>query len=405
MIWSILTVSSRLFISFGMFYILSQSLEISEFGQITYLITISVIFYLIIDYGYNLKLSRDCVGCTDTVLGEKVKNSLIVKSINFVISLLLVFYIEGESYLLFLLVLGQYLNSIGSTVFPILRANQDFKSEAKVVILNNSITIFSFFLLLFVFGFKPELAFAYSIILGKTLLVLIAFIYFYNKVKFPKSINVKKIKEHYNLGLAFFIHASVGFLYINVDTILTEKFLTYTDVGLYQMVMKVLIGSCILNDVMVNYFLPKMTLIAKSSSQSSFKNVTFKYWSWFTGIGIVVSIVFFLTIFYLSPIIFSPHFNYDFWFSITMASIVFLRYFGVMPGILLTILDFQNARVFGGLAALIVLVFCSVFLAQELGITGIAVSSLCAHLVINVIYVYALKIKVKRESFLSQQTN
>lgn len=405
MLWSILTVFSRLLINFGMFYLLSQSLNIHDFGQITYAITVSIILGLFIDYGYNLKLSRDAVECSNCELEEKISRLLAVKILNFILVLIIVSTLTQLSYIFIILISAQFLNSVGGTIFPIARARGLFKLETKLVFSNNILIFLTFLSFGLIDDFKLSLAFALSILIGKVYLLLNSYYYYKHKVGCKVYLTFNGVLREYEKGVSFFIHASVGFLYINVDTVMAEYYLDFESVGLYQMMMKVLVGICILNEVMVNYYLPIMTRSYKQAIKSSFRGGIARYWLNFSVIGLIASLLFFFVIHYFSPYIFSPDFNYGFMFSLIMSLVVLLRYIGIVPGMLLTIVNFQSARVFGGVLALIVLVVSSVCLVGDFGLTGVAISSLLAHVMINAVYILALKFKVRNVDFSYQKNN
>jgi len=389
-LYSAITILSRLVSGLFIFYFLAIYLRVEDFGRVTYFFTVAVIIGLLIDYGYNLKLSRDAVSKKGS-LPELIGTALLVKSINALLSLLflvlLSFYFSldnTEVLLLFLFVLSQFIQSLGFTLYPLLRADGHFKKESKLAIINN-LTVFFVFIVIVQFEALSLYAMAIGFICGRCI-VLIAFL----KNEYFKAalFNIKLLKKEYTLCFSFFCHAALGYLYFNLDTVLIRDFVSFSEVGKYQGAMKFVLAATIMGEAITNVYVPKM-ICEGFKDNRIILSFHFRVIRQMIVIGLLAGAGFFLIALYGTEIILGSDYIVSWVVILPLAIVVFLRYVGVYFGMLLTIVNKQTTRVIAGVAALASLIISVQLFGKDYGIAGAALASLIAHITIISIYVYS----------------
>ncbi len=405
MVWSTVSVASRLLVTFGIVWVLSRIVELSDFGVATYQYAVAVIASLVIDYGYNLSLSRDLVEPKNR--SQLVWRAIYFKTILAVSSLLTsaILVAGSEYWFSFLLLIAAHsLNVVGATLFPYLRARGEFSRESKYVLANNLISAAGFTLMILI-GVHGVLAFALSLLLGKTCLCASALWYFLKE--YPDRLQTAgAIFSVLRKNFAFFMHAAAGAAYINIDTVLVKEMLGYESVGLYQAAMKVLLAMCVFSDVMNNVFLPAVTRQWNRPGQFANRISNAVIWVSFSLAGLLAALCYYFVLISLMPSVFGSEFVYSPLFALCMAGVLLLRFFGIFPGIVLTVAGHQGARVVGGLLAILALVLSIHFLVPRYGLEGVAMSCLAAHIAVNFVYFGgAIRVLARREEVRKVSSN
>ena len=390
LLYSVITILSRLVSGLFIFYFLAIYLKVDDFGRVTYFFTVAVIVGLLIDYGYNLKLSRDAVS-KKGMLPELIGIALCVKSINALLSFLFLFLLSvhfsldgNEILLLSLFVLSQFIQSLGFTLYPLLRAEGKFKKESKLAIINN-LTVFFIFIAAVQFELLALYAMAIGFICGRSL-VLIAFI----KSDYFKqaTFNFKLLKKEYAICFSFFIHAAVGYLYFNLDTVLIKDFVSFEEVGKYQAAMKFVLAATFLGEAITNVYVPKM-INEGFKDNRIILSFHLKVLKQMVGLGLLAGVGFYSLALYGTEFILGAEYAVSWFVILPLAFVVFLRYVGVYFGMLLTIVNKQITRVVAGVVALFTLIICIELFGANHGIAGAAYASLIAHITVMLIYVYS----------------
>jgi O-antigen/teichoic acid export membrane protein len=391
--WSFLTIVSRLAVSFGLFWLLAQNVDLREFGVATYQFTVAVVMGILVDYGFNLKLSRDLVRTDKPV--ERLWSALYTKLfLSLAAFVFIVVFFAGEDNFatLFVFSAAQVLNVTGGTIFPYLRSAGRFSVESALVIANNSITFFAFVVLIGS-GVSGLYAFAISIFLGK----LFLFCAFLREILVKSDIRGPSIRSTVNemtVNFTFFLHAAAGYLYINVDTLLVKNLLGFESVGLYQAAMRVLLAACIFSEVLSNVFIRQIIKHGYQEQGIARADYHVMLWWRFSAIGAAIAVAYFFVLEYLVPVVFGAEYRYSGVFSLTMSVVVWLRYAGIYPGLFLTIGDKQMFRVVGGIAALVALVITAKILMPSYGLNGAAAACLVAHICINIVYFWVVIVEL-----------
>ncbi|KZW98857.1 hypothetical protein JL49_20920 [Pseudoalteromonas luteoviolacea] len=387
LIYSSLTILSRLLAGVFIFYFLALFVSVEDFGRITYFFTLAVILGLLIDYGYNLKLSRDAV-LLKSKIGEIIGSVLVVKTANSLLSFSLVTFASiyyslriEDVIILYLFLIAQFIQSIGFTLYPFLRADGKYKEETKIALSNNLVVFLAFI----AFVNIQELSFysmALAFISGRIIVL-----YFFIKSDYFKAAEFKLngFLKDYITSFSFFCHAAIGYLYFNLDTILLKEYVSFVEVGKYQAAMKFVLAATFLGEAITNIAIPKMVREGFANGKPD-RHFHFKFLSQVVVLGIFSSFGFYILTRYLTTYVLGSEYEVSFTVAAALSAVVFIRYAGVYFGVLLTVVDKQMVRVIAGSFALFSLILSIEILGPTYGLEGVALSSLIAHLVILSIY-------------------
>ena len=174
---------------------------------------------------------------------------------------------------------------------------------------------------------------------------------------------------------------------MNIDTIILRAFVSNSEIGIYQAGMRAMaattIGLGILNSVLI----PKLSsLVDKSKDQLIELSTKFNLVAFILGvlIAFIVNIFSNELIYLVYGEKFSTLSNYVIYFSI----IIFLRYFGVVYGALLTISDKQKIRTYGVLFTLLFIIVVDLFVIPTYELYGALYTLIASHIILNTIYFY-----------------
>tara|TARA_S200000501_G_scaffold190210_1_gene179133 strand:+ start:127314 stop:128549 length:1236 start_codon:yes stop_codon:yes gene_type:complete len=385
--FSTITTISRLVSGFFLVFILARFLSTEDFGRFTYSLVFANILVLIVDYGYNLKLSTDISKntiniCSLTWNSFKVKIFLTIFVFIILLSLKFLNFPSDNVYSVFLiLTFSSIFNSIANHFLIPYRNIDKFEIESKYAFANNLILLIAVILTLSIT--QNILHVSFSFLLVKIVYSSLTIRKFLNDFGFKnQSVNlISELKD----GIPYAIHIAVGAILLNIDTIILREFVSDSEVGLYQAGMRALgactIGLGILNSVSI----PKLSSLVKNNRNQLILLATkLNFGSIF--IGLLISI--FINIFSeeLIHFVYGQKFeklsNYVFYFSI----IIFLRYFSIIYGVVLTISDQQKVRTYCVTIALLFIIISDFFVIPKYKLVGALYILISAHLIILFTY-------------------
>ena len=141
--FSTITTMSRLISGFFLIFILARLLTLSDFGILTYSLVFANLLVLIIEYGYNLKLSKDTAKNLNdisilTSTAIKVKLGLLIFVIVILFILGIFEYPDRATYkIIFILSISSVFNSFANHFLIPYRSIDRFDVEAKYAFINS----------------------------------------------------------------------------------------------------------------------------------------------------------------------------------------------------------------------------------------------------------------------------
>ena len=387
--YSTITTVSRLVSGFFLIFILARLLTLSAFGILTYSIVFANLLVLIIEYGYELKLSKDTARNLNDIgiltwRAVKVKLLLLIFVIIILFILGIFSYPDPTTYkIIFILCISSVFNSFAKHFLIPYRSVDRFDVEAKYVFINNILLFWV--VALIAYSSRNITAIALGFLCVKIIYSTLTVRKFISDFGF--KFDTVNLFDELKQTFPYAVHIAVGALYLNIDTIILRAFVSNSEIGIYQAGMRAMaattIGLGILNSVLI----PKLSsLVDKSKDQLIELSTKFNLVAFILGvlIAFIVNIFSNELIYLVYGEKFSTLSNYVIYFSI----IIFLRYFGVVYGALLTISDKQKIRTYGVLFTLLFIIVVDLFVIPTYELYGALYTLIAAHIILNTIYFY-----------------
>jgi len=386
--FSFLSTFSRLLSGFFLIFFLARLLSVEDFGVLTYSLVFANILVLIVEYGYNLKLSKDTAKEPEkiseiTFKAVRVKMILIIPLL-FVVGILWgIGFIEFKSFqILLALTISSIFNSFANHFLISYRSINKFNIETIYIFINNlSILCLVTYV---AYAYNDLLLIAITFMCIKFLFMIATFIRFKND--FGILFDKLDIKKELAKTFPYAIHIAVGAMYLNVDTLILKEYVGDYQIGIYQAGMRALVAATIGLAVINTVLVPKLASL--SSNRNTLVSLATFYNKYIMIFGLFVALIINLFDKELINLVFGEKFTdltqYVFLFSV----IIFMRYFGSIYGTLLTISDNQKIRTIGVTITLVLIIILDLFLIPIYGLYGALYSLIIAHILLNGIYIY-----------------
>lgn len=370
---------------------MASKLTVEDFGSFSLAFVFSALFISIFDYGLNLKSLTLSGGKTSDVRKTLSSMVFVKTSITILCIICFLIFLKFSSYTVYtkkvILILGLsaipvsfgnfYLNS-----FKILN---DFKKEAIGYFIQAACLIV-FIIINEFYGNNTAIYFAVIITLARLLYLLYALL-IYNK-QFQLSINFS-VKEAYIIAkkaTPFAVHFILSSFIIYIDTFILSFLSNLENVGIYQAGMRIIMAAMLISVIVSDAFIPEVSSLRKNADVVKVKmNKLFEFVLLFATLVALFVFFFKNTIIQL---LFSDSYLVLNSFIFYIISIIFLRYIGIVPGIILTSFNKQNVRANAVVISVIASILLNIILIPILGIKGAFLSSLIAHIILNIVYVY-----------------
>ena len=399
--YSTITTVSRLVSGFFLIFILARLLTLSAFGILTYSIVFANLLVLIIEYGYELKLSKDTAKNLNEI-GILTWRAVKVKLLLLIFVIIILFILGVFSYpdpttykIILILCISSVFNSFAKHFLIPYRSIDRFDVEAKYVFINN---ILLFWVVALIAYFSRNIT---AIALGFLCVKIIYSTFTVRRFIADFGLKFDTINLFYELKQTFpyAVHIAVGAMYLNIDTIILKEFVTNSEIGLYQAGMRAMaaatIGLGILNSVLI----PKLSSLVDGRKDQLIKLSTkFNLFALILGVltAVIVNIFSNELIYLVYGEKFSTLSDYVIYFSI----IIFFRYFSVVYGALLTISNKQKIRTYGVLFTLLFIIVGDLLVIPIYELHGALFTLIAAHIILAAIYFW-FAFKEYKTSFLN----
>ena len=394
-VFSLITTVVRLATGLVLFIVLAHVWGPERFGTFMYPFTIAGILVKVVDYGFLLQVTRDVGRDLSTAHatmsranGAKLLLAVPAASVAYVISVLLPGG-EGFGPLLAILFVDAVANSFLLLLNVPLRAQRRFDEEARIAALGNAL-VFSAVATAVLMGAGP-LAAAGVMASCRAISLLFSWGAYRRLVGRAPDAIVERASLRTSLwkGLPFGVHATVGTLNMQVDTLMVQHFLGAGSVGLYQAGIRILLGSLLVADALNGVYLSAM---ARSSHDRVALN---RLGERMTRQLLTVGLFGFGCILAVGPLVVRLLFGgrYDALAPLLplFGLLAFIRYGGVSYGTLLTLADRQTVRVLAVCGVMVLGLALNALLIPRFGLTGAVIASITGHLVLYGVYVRAAR--------------
>jgi O-antigen/teichoic acid export membrane protein len=394
-VFSLISTVVRLASGLVLFIVLAHVWGPERFGTFMYPFTIAGILVKVVDYGFLLQVTRDVgknlSGAHATMSranGAKLLLAIPAASIAYVVSILL----PGDDAfgpLLAILFVDAVANSFLLLLNVPLRANRRFDEEARIAALGNGL-VFSAVATAVLMGAGP-LAAAGVMASCRAISLLFSWGAYRRLLGCAPDAILERSTLRASLwkGLPFGVHATVGTLNMQVDTLMVQHYLGAGSVGLYQAGIRILLGSLLVADALNGVYLSAMarsthdrvalTRLGERMTRQLLAVGLFGFGCMLVAGPWLVRLLFGGRYDALAPML--PLFGL----------LAFIRYGGVSYGSLLTLTDRQTVRVLAVCGAMLLGLALNALLIPHFGLRGAITASISGHLLLYGVYVRAAR--------------
>lgn len=401
-LYSFLTITSRFLTGIVLIFVIAKNFSVSEFGMFAYSFSFGTVILILSNYGYNLYLVRE-ISKKTLSSSECFKNTIGVKlliSLMCIVGIYIytkVFEIDTSlSLLMWPLSLAFIFNSLNQYIQALFKGDSIFKYEAIVSIAQN-LSIFAV-ILLGIYCFNVGILFvAYTYLfcyfIG-AVLSLALFIGKNSKELKQASFSLDRYKEMFAGAFIFAIHVVFMKVYFELDTIIIGNLLGTTEVGYFQVAMRLIVASMIITEIPFNAFYPKLVKElhgSKINFDLSIRLILIIS----TCAVCLASIIFLFPRFLINTLFGAKYIE-----SINMlrigSLIILIRFVAGSLGLILSAAGFQSILVAGAIIASVVSVVSNIILVPIYGLMAAILINLFVNFIIFSFYLYNVRLKFKR---------
>jgi O-antigen/teichoic acid export membrane protein len=394
-VFSLITTVVRLATGLVLFIVLAHVWGPERFGTFMYPFTVAGILVKVVDYGFLLQVARD-VGrrpaeahaTMSRALGAKLLLVIPAAAAAYAIAVLLP-GANGFGALLAILLADAVANSFTQFLNIPLRALGRFDNEARIATLGNAL-VFAAVAATVITG-RGTLAAAGVMASARAVSLLFSWNAYRQLLGTSPGVIVEPDSLRASLwkGLPFGVHATVGTLNMQVDTLMVQHYLGAGSVGLYQAGMRILLGALLVGDALNGVYLSAMARASHDAGALT------RLGERMTRQLLTVGLLGFGCVLVAGPLVVRALFGgkYDALAPLLplFGLLAFIRYGGVSYGTLLTLADRQAVRVLAVCGVMVLGLVLNALLIPRYGLTGAVTASIIGHLVLYGVYVRAAR--------------
>ena len=295
-------------------------------------------------------------------------------------------YTGEQQFMVWIAWVGSVAYSFGCYLNSVFRGINKFQYESAAVSAFNLVQFAGAVVLLLNGGSGVQVLMLYAS--SRILYVLISYYFF--KVTFKGEFspyNRRRIIELTKIMFPFGVHAILGIVYLQVDTVFISYYWNSAEVGLYQAGMRMVVASMVLYEIATLAFYP---LLSKSNEQEMpvFHKYSFSLQKYMTLLGMALALPLLVFAEEIIPLLFGGTFARAAHVVRLLAVVIFIRFFAAAYGVILTVSREQSKRALGVLISVVVNVILNIFLVQWYGGVGAAITSIITHVVLFAVYLF-----------------
>jgi O-antigen/teichoic acid export membrane protein len=390
---SLASTLARVLTSLVLFVAMADVWGPEQFGLFMYPYTIAAVLVKVVDYGFNPQLARDLGrapremhGAVSRALGAKVALLAPTALLAAIVALVLPAG-GGSPVLLALLLCDAAASSFALLLGVPLRACGRFDDEARVAVATNGVLFAAVTAALGAGGGPTAVAAAFALArLGGAVASWRACARAIGAAPRP-VLAWPPIRDMLRTGLPFGVHAAVGTLNMQVDTLMVHHYLGAGAVGIYQAGMRVLVGALLVADALNGVYLARLARTAPAAGE--FDRVGTRMTRHLVALGVMA---FAGTLAGTDLIV--RHLFDDGYASLVQllpafGVLIFIRYGGVPYGTFLTLTDRQGVRTAAVSGVLLLSIALNALLIPRFGLPGAISASIAGHVALYSVYAVA----------------
>ena len=382
----------RYFVFPFLIFVAAKVLDKGEFGGMVVGYSGSMILMAVVDFGFPVLLMLN-IPRVGLFLSDIIGHLAVKVMVSIPLVLIMFSYTVGlkqNGFEVFLIAVSGVLLSFSNYFLVILRSYGRYKDELIV----NAISIFLLVLLFLKFReYGALMAISISIVVSRLIAVIIALSYFF----YLKRIGLIEVQANKIEGflanlrnevtsvipLALLIILAV--LVVNLDSLIVIKFLDAETVANYQIYFRAMMVFMVVPEALSAYYLP---ILAGMKTASEYKRQVNQILKWLFILVVPSMLIYFFASKILIHAFLGESYIVTDLAILLLTFILAMRCFGALPSLILVTHNDLWLRVNALFLSSVIGVLLLVYLILKIEIDGIVISSLCAHIVLNLIYAY-----------------
>lgn len=401
---SVFTFISRMISGSVVYIILARLMNLSDFGLLTFGITLAGLLTVAAEFGFSLMAQRD-IPQERFDFKSYVFNVLLQKGVFSMMALIggivyLTQFYSGENIIIgILFAINAVITSYNMYFFGVFRAKNMFEIESW---LSSLYSISLILIVLIYFLFKLDVIFITSGLLFARILQLV-FVSILGNLRFKLHFNFnKKIQIYlFKHSFSFGVHYIIGVFYFTIDNQLIAYFCGNESLAIYQAIFRIVLILLSVNALLEGVFLPYLSAKFNTNYEGLIRLASIINML-FISVGLCVFVFFSLFASEIISILYGDKYLASLSIVLPLALIIIFRSFTCIYSQLLTISEHQNLRVIVVAISLIVNVLLNFIVIPKYNFIGAAYVSLFTHLVLVILYV-AFSFRIFRSFLISKK--
>jgi O-antigen/teichoic acid export membrane protein len=387
---SLITYTSQIISGSIVYIVLARILSMSDFGLLSFGITLAGLLTVTSEFGYALMAERD-ISQKKFPLHDYIFNAFTHKLVFSILSVLggliylFAFYSGANVTIGAIFVINAVITSNNIFLLAAFRASNLYKVESLLALFYALVLVLVIICFL-VFHFQV-IFIAYSLVAARFLQFVILVIVFTKKFgRFVFSIDSKIQKYFLQNSYSFGAHYIIGIFYFSIDSQLIAYYSGNEALAIYQSYFRIVLILLSVSDLLNNVFLPYLSSKFRND-KAHFIEVT----AIANRIVIFLGLALFLFLNLFSKdivqLLYSEKYASALTIVIPLSFVLLFRIVCSIYAILLTISDHQNIRVIVVFVSLIINISLNFWLIPEYGYVGAAYVSMITHFILVSLYI------------------
>jgi len=359
---------------------------------------------MIIDYGFRLQLIKDIAIAPDKALdiAKDFFNSKIIITIFSTIVLFtavdIVAYPTETVIIIAILWFGSILHSFAFFFNAIFKGLNKFHFETYPTIVLNATQFFFITVLLYI-EYKT-VAIALAMLVSRIIYLVMSFYLVAREIgMFSFSFDFKRGIHVLMTSFPYGIHAILSTLYLQIDTVFLSYFSGNANVGVYQMAMRIVLATMIVNEIMVSSYFP---IIAKKlkSDIAGFRKDGIALNKYLLLIGGFAAVGLFVYAEYLIHFLYGSQYSSAIIILQMLSLVILIRFILTSYAAFITISGNQKLRSLSVALSLLINIILNLYFIPLYGARGAACTSIITHLFLLVLY-FTFSLRMTQFSFIN----
>ncbi len=390
-LFSLLSISSRLIANVILFWILARYYGPAIFGQFTFAHTLSFIFIIFADFGFDVLLTNEIARDRNRAV-QIFQQYFSLKFLFTLVSLsgmwLFAFLanLPNESRIM-ILIFSVYMvfTTLTNFLHALYKGFERLEYETKVsLVVNVGLLVFTLILIII----KAQIILiALAFVLTRVLGFIIGIKY---SIQLLKNISFKLMFSGFhkvrNKVLVFGFHLVFNYLLFQLDTVLLALWKGDYEVGIYQSVIKLILIPLVIPDILTNTLTPTLVRF-NSENQAKWIKLGYVMNKFLFITALPISMIFFIYPAQIINLIYGHKNYFEAGPILQLFSIVlFIRFSFEALALMLTTADRQHVRMNVVIIATILNFTLNYFMIPWKGAYGAAVAALLTNLFVFIMY-------------------